>query len=260
MKTDLFEEIEFSLPIKIDSDCEYKVEEGAEIDKGDVLVSTKNNLKEVLNYRQKLKLKVEDKKGLFVRVAVGDRCRKGSVLVEKISYFSRTKVLCPFDAIIVSVSDSEIKLEQYRTVEILSPFKGKVSRIDGGQIIISTVGRQHQFGYGGGKSVWGDLIVYADQEDLDSDWLSVDYKNKVIVINNLTQVLWQKANALGVKGLIAKKASTVFEQWIDPRRDSCGVLVYEENEHEWDKVVDYLFGLKNPTGFILAEQKLLVVT
>src|SRR3989344_2345038 len=138
MKHSLFEEIEFCLPVPIGEEFKHELIEGTVVKKGAVLAVKEERKKDAIDFKSKLKLdKSKNQKGVWVRVTKGDRSVKGSVLAEKISLWSRTRVTCPYDALVIEVSDSVIEIEEYgQDVELKAPIGGKVRDITPSQVTI----------------------------------------------------------------------------------------------------------------------------
>lgn len=259
MKKEWFSEIDFSFPIKIQIGYKSQFVINDHVKKGDLLLVKENILKEVINYKQKFKINKSDVKGLRIGVSKGDFCRKGSALVEKVGLWNKEKIICPFDAKVLLVDDQVIELEQVYQDDVIAPFDGVVVTIDENELVIKCKAWQMEFESAYAKNVWGELIVNKNEVDVDNDWLDVSFKDRIVVVDQLTHALWNKVNALRVRGLIVNQVESTIEHWIDTGRDVCGLLIYNKDNSDWRKLISYLETLNGSMSFVLVDGKSLVV-
>jgi hypothetical protein len=145
----------------------------------------------------------------FLAVGPKSKIKKGQIIASKKSLFGRlAEITSPVDGEIDSVSAEGILKIKTRSEkkEIRAPFAAKISEIGDIFLILEFEGQTLTAEKGFGKDVCGPLFLLTEEREKETEIarLTTEQKDKIILLpGKVSQGLFHKAEALGIKGIIA---------------------------------------------------------
>ena len=146
-----------------------------------------------------------------LKIAVGDKVEKGTVIAETKSFFGLMKSECksPIAGTIELISDvsGHVGIRQPPTpVEVNAYVQGKVIEIIPQEgVVIETHGALVQGIFGVGGEQQGELVVIANGPDdlIDSDRIENSHAGKILVTGaSITGAALKKAAGIGINGIV----------------------------------------------------------
>lgn len=190
-----------------------------------------------------------------LKVAVGDRVERGTIIAETKSFFGLLKNDCksPFYGTVEMISplSGHVGIRFKPTpVEVKAYIQGKVTAIipDEG-VTVETTGAfiQGIFGIGGERLGEIKLIVQSPDEVVDADRITDDLAGKVIVVGaNITGAGIRKAAQVGVKGIVT--GGIIDRDLVDFLGYDIGVAITGQEKIDITLIVTEGFGVIRMAG------------
>lgn len=189
-----------SIPISVFDRCLLK--ESQQVDFNNPFLEKK--VEEEINISVAKSLNIPPQKIFqYLKKFVGESIEKNEIIAVSKGIFKTKKIVSKYSGLIKEInhSDGSIVILNKTKIEntINSFFKGKVDKIKKNEISVE-VGKGEQFPAKNVSHSFGGKIFYSDN---NSDFLSENVFNSVIVCENITSYLKAKAEALGCRGFLS---------------------------------------------------------
>ncbi len=181
------------------------VKPGAEIKKG-VILSKIEKTKEIwLDLSAALSVR-PTKINKFLKIPFGCDLKKGDLVAGKKNFWGKRKeIFSPCTGVFKEIDQARgrIKILKKKVKKINSPIRGRVIEADQTKIKIEFQAKIFP-GEGKGKErIWGELKALDSR--LPYFQLNISFKNKIVLVPKIDEMLLSKAKALGVKAMVTRK-------------------------------------------------------
>lgn len=204
---------------------------GDKINFGQPFFEKKINEKIIINVAEKLKIKPKNIFN-FLKKFVGDSVKKDELLAFKKDFFSIKKILSPVDGLIKEINHEEgtiiIEIKKDRKKLIYADFEGEVETIKNNFLelkvkkIISDTIKKTAYSQG------GKCLYLVDDLKQITNLTINEIENKIIILNEINDVLLSKLETLGAKILILNQS------FKSPENKK---IIFIKNINFWNKII-----------------------
>lgn len=184
-----------------------EVSKSDKVKKGDVVAKYCSKKEIELDLASALSVKPKDI-DKYLLLAISSEFSKGEVIARKKNKSGEEEYISGVDGKLVGIDKStgKIKIEAIKNKEILSPVDGLIEEVDDDKIKISFKADVLEGESNGGGKIWGELCVLISQGADPYSALNSGFEGKIIMVNKADLMLIAKAQALGVKAIVACRA------------------------------------------------------
>jgi hypothetical protein len=181
-----------------------EVSKSDKVKKGDVLAKYRSKKEIELDVASALSIKPKDI-DKYLLLAISSEFSKGEVIARKKNKKGEEEYISGVNGKLVGVDKNtgKIKIEAIKNKEILSPVDGIIEEVDDDKIKISFNADVLEGESSGSGKIWGELSVL-NQDPYSA--LNSGFEGKIIMVDNADLMFIAKAQALGVKAVVACRA------------------------------------------------------
>lgn len=181
-----------------------EVSKSDKVKKGDVLAKYRSKKEIELDLASALSIKPKDI-DKYLLLAISSEFSKGEVIARKKNKKGEEEYISGVNGKLVGVDKNtgKIKIEAIKNKEILSPVDGIIEEVDDDKIKISFNADVLEGESSGSGKIWGELSVL-NQDPYSA--LNSGFEGKIIMVDNADLMFIAKAQALGVKAVVACRA------------------------------------------------------
>ncbi len=253
-------EIEFRLPLVIGANLELLVKPGDTLKKGQVIAKPKEPQEMSWDVRSELGGVGEDWMK-YVLVEDGAIVAKDKLLARHGKKKPELEIVAPFmGRVSLNVEQGEMALnEVVAQGEVVSDHNAVLDGEEGNLEVVLPAWVV-KLEYGWGPSASGVLKLAQDDVAIATiPWLNRSYQGTVLVVPYLTQHLWHKANALGVRAVVCGNLPSNYELWLDEVRDNASLLALFGDDQAWGGLLKLVAGVEGEMVYVLGNQGKLII-
>ena len=191
--------------IPIPEDVKYLIQTGQTVNFDTQLIEIKERVDIAIHISQKLNIP-SDKIFMYLKKFVGDDVNKGDILAEKKGFMTKQAVISEDEGIIKEVNHDSgeivISATKGRENQIKAFFKGEVLDLKKNSLKLK-VHDGHAFTLKQASADFGGELHYLGD---DSDLVSQEIAEKVLLAENINPYIKVKTEALGIRGYISFQA------------------------------------------------------
>lgn len=162
----------------------------------------------------------------LLEVGLGREVKESQILAQKKGFFRKRKVLSPVTGQVESLVEDQGVLKirtSKKSIEVRAPVSAKVVSFKKNFLVLQFLALVFPARQAFGKSGWGDLKDFSGHLfDLK------EVEGKIVLVENLTEAIFNKLEALGAIGAVGVKAEKGIKQEVD----ESGLLVLSEKDFE----------------------------
>lgn len=243
------------LPIILPKGYTAKVSVGDKVEAGTVLAYKKDFKEEVVHLLKNYGINFSKKPKLLKR-GLGDRVDEQTVLAVKKKLIGTKKILSPFQGTIVKIDEIHGDVYVKTNLEekgdaLLSPVAGTIDSCDNEKIVVKSDKDAISLIQVSGQNTKGILEVL---EKPEPEFLSIELKDKIILISTTTRLFVFKAIGVGAQGLISESIDEgIFEELLEKQIKTPVCVVENQGFEKLKKENGKMVSINQDTKSILIE-------